>query len=138
MDRNYTPELGCDTPVTLLGFEDGTEPKLLVNKLHKLVAEQIACRPGPLPTKDIRFLRTFLGLNPKVFRRRLDLDDNADIAVLPADAEARLRYEVCREIEGVETSVDELLALITQGRDLNYRITIDVSNSNNYRVLLAT
>ncbi|MDP3402382.1 MAG: hypothetical protein Q8S35_00290, partial [bacterium] len=111
MDRNYTTELGCDTPVILLGVEDGTEPNLLVNKLHKLVAEQIACRPGPLPTKDIRFLRTFLGLNPKVFRKRLDLDESADIAALPADAEARLRYQVCQEIEDVETSVDEQLAL---------------------------
>lgn len=137
MDRNYTPELGCDTPVILLGVEDGTEPKLLVNKLHKLVAEQIACRPGPLPTKDIRFLRTFLGLNPRVFRKRLDLDENAEIAVLPADAEARLRYEVCQQIEDVVTSVDEQLALIAQSRDLNFRISVDISNTDNYRVLLA-
>lgn len=137
MDRNFTADFGCDTPVTLIGVEDGTGPALLVNKLHDLVAEQIAARPGPLSTKDIRFLRTFLGLNPKVFRKRLDLDANADIAVLPADAEARLRYEVCQEIEGIETSPDELLALITQNRDLNYQIRIDVTNANNIRVLLA-
>ncbi|MES2931342.1 MAG: hypothetical protein V4682_01415 [Patescibacteria group bacterium] len=137
MDENYTTELGCDTPVTLLGVEGGTEPSLLVNTLHDLVAEQIANRAGPLTTKDIRFLRTYLGLNPMVFKKRLDLDENADITALPPEAEARLRYEVCQEIEGVETSLEELTALIAQSRDLNYRITIDVSNPNNYRVLLA-
>ena len=137
MSENYTSELGCDTPVVLLGVESGTGSTLQINVLHNLVAEQIANRVGPLTTKDIRFLRTFLGLNPRVFRTRLNLDENADIAALPADTEARLRYEVCQEIEGVETSIDELMALIAQGRDINYLITIDVSNSNNYRVLLA-
>ena len=137
MSENYTSELGCDTPVVLLGVESGTGSALQINVLHNLVAEQIANRAGPLTTKDIRFLRTFLGLNPRVFRTRLNLDENADIAALPADAEARLRYEVCQEIEGAETSIDELMALIAQARDINYLITIDVSNSNNYRVLLA-
>ncbi len=137
MGKNFTAEFGCDTPVTLIGVEDGIEPTVLVEKLRDLVAEQIASRAGPLTTKDVGFLRTYLGLNPKVFRRRLELGENADISALPPEAEARLRYQVCQEIEGVHTSLDELLATIAQTRDLNFSVTIDVSNFNNIRVLLA-
>ncbi len=137
MDVDYTNELGCDTHVMLQGVEKGVDPAIQVNTLHDLVAEQIASRSGPLNTKDIRFLRTYLGLNPTIFRKRLGLDGNADITALPPETEALLRHEVCQEIQGLETSETELLALIAQDRDSNYRITIDVSNPDNYRVLLA-
>lgn len=132
MDVDYTTELGCDTPVMLLGVEDGTEPSLQLNKLHELVAEQIACRAGPLTTRDIRFLRTYLGLNTMVHRK-----PNLHVSVLPPEDEAYLRYEVCKEIEGVQTSEEELLALIAQHVDPNFKINIDVSDSTCYRVLLA-
>lgn len=137
MDADYTRLLGCHTPVTLIGLEEGKKSDdLRMNLLHDLVAEQIAHRTGSLALQDIHFLRTYLGLNPKVFRQRLDLEGTVDTSALPAEAEARLRYEACEGIEGLETSTEEFLILISQGQDPAFKIIIDVSDSTCYRVLL--
>lgn len=139
MDVDYTKLLGSEAPVILTGVQGNKgAAELRVNLLHDLVAEQIAGRKGPLQTKDIRFLRTYLGLTPLVFKKRLDLDENADLAaLLPPDAEARLRREVCEEAGAPVLSTEELEALIAQDADPKFRISIDVSDPNCYRVLLA-
>lgn len=137
MTSNHAGKFGCGTSVALIGLPQNSKAFDRIHKecAHTLIARRIAERPGPLCTEDIRFLRTYLGHTVLRFKQELGLCVDADIRALSPDSEARLRVLASQRAYVIPPPAHELEALPLQARQDDYAISIDVSDSDNYRLL---
>jgi DNA-binding XRE family transcriptional regulator len=106
MEEYWYKECGLDN-VLIEGLQieiddDGDEIITIpeINKLHQVIAEGIVCHPGGMSGKELRFLRTEMGLT------------QAELAKLVhRDRQAVMRWEKGRPIGSAEEALVRLMAI---------------------------
>lgn len=70
--RGCCYDCGLGYPVIIEGYPLGNSSAARVEALRWLIAHAVALRNGPLTGKEIRFLRTYLGLTTEELDDRID------------------------------------------------------------------
>jgi transcriptional regulator with XRE-family HTH domain len=115
-----------------------------VNGLHKAIASALVGKPSNLTGKELRFLRTEMGMTQAelaaiVHREPLAISrwERGEVAGIDANAEALIRLHAREVLElAVEASVKEIAGFSVPSA-LSPRIDIDGSDPANYRPMKA-
>ncbi|KND47531.1 MAG: hypothetical protein AB199_03815 [Parcubacteria bacterium C7867-004] len=141
----------CGLSVILVGFtgmhEDGDVTIHRINRLHSLIARDVALRNGWLRGEEVEFLRHYLGLTYTEFYQLLSRGsvDNPEIfdkshgrSELLETSEVLLRRRVLMQVQldSIPTK-EETFAMIRGFRGNPPTLQIDASHPENYRVIEA-
>ena len=113
-----------------------------INQLHKLLAMALATKESGLTPKEVRFLRTELGLTQAELAKVVGRDaqtvgrwERGEVAPVEAAVETLVRVLVFQHLQGTLPPLEELSARTLSASTPPIRV--DASDPSHYRVLEA-
>ncbi|GGK23273.1 helix-turn-helix domain-containing protein [Salinarimonas ramus] len=107
-----------------------------IGRLHRVIAAALLARPGPLAGRELRFLRTEVGLTPADIASRLGVSERevtrweASAAAIPEETDVLVRRLVT---DALDLPVVDIAPQARRADEAP--ILIDGSDPMNYRVL---
>lgn len=113
-----------------------------INQLHRLLRQQVAEKNTGLDHKEIRFLRTELGLTQAQLAQHVHKDAQTigrwerGETLMDGSSEAVLRAMALEDLEGIHVAMSELTLKSVQST-ASHAYKIDASDPAHYRALAA-